>query len=325
MAISRKNSLISSLFLILLIIILLLLFFWNEEESQNPLHNPDAQLGIKDTASVYSIIIERYEGGKFIERRVIEKKDGKWYVDGMYPADPFRIKLLLETFYLIEPREKPNPKASENYRQFLKQTHFFVHVKIRGKPDLKYFVGSMTKDGIGTIMLKAGSFQPYVFHIPGFHGYLGSRYATPLPLWVDRTLFSAFPEELKRIQLKSSLKPNYQFELIRTKETPWRFQDGTPVNQKALANYLSHFGHIYADAVILTRAKEIIDSLSQIPPHYQFEIEKFDNQVVTLQMYVLPDSANYLTIRLPDKRLFKVQEYAFGQHFLVPKSQLMAN
>jgi len=323
MDMNSRHYIQNGILILLFVGILIALFHVFSEKSQDPLKSPDAQLGIKDTASIYAITIERYEANRLIERRTLEKKGGQWIVDGTFPADPFRIKNLLETFYFMEPREVPNPKASENFRKFLKQTHFLVHIKRKGHSDLKYYVGSMTMDGIGTIMLKAGSLQPYVFHIPGFHGYLGSRYATPLPLWVDRTLFVVKPEELKRIQLTSNLWPEYQFELIRSEQGSWRFRDNSPLDQQALAQYLSHFGHIYADAVILDREKEKVDSLSRIPPDFTFELETFTPSTITLHFYFLPDSANYLAVRIQDKRLFKVQQYAFGEHFFIPKKKLL--
>ena len=81
------------------------------------------------------------------------------------------------------------------------------------KPEKVYYVGSETKDLLGTYMLLEGSSTPFVMEIPSFNGYLNSRYFTAEREWRDRTIFNYKPSDITSIVFAYTLEPEKSFKI----------------------------------------------------------------------------------------------------------------
>ena len=51
------------------------------------------------------------------------------------------------------------------------------------------YIGGETADQLGTFMMIEGAKEPYVVYIPGFNGYLSSRFSCQEHLWRDKKIF----------------------------------------------------------------------------------------------------------------------------------------
>ena len=81
------------------------------------------------------------------------------------------------------------------------------------------FIGGETADQLGTFMMIDGAKEPYVIHIPGFNGYLSSRFNCKEDLWRDKKLFDNNSKIYYNIQATNlnSSDPNQWIEIDASK------------------------------------------------------------------------------------------------------------
>ena len=140
---------------------------------------------IEDTSAITSIMI----WDRSPDTVILSKHGQKWEVNGLYPARKGAVDEILETLYRIRLRSIPQQAAVKNIL-----TQLAVHGKqvtiYAGDQVVKQFqVGSETMDMLGTYMLMQGYSQPVATHIPGFNGFLSSRFFLQEDLWRSRNLF----------------------------------------------------------------------------------------------------------------------------------------
>ena len=52
------------------------------------------------------------------------------------------------------------------------------------------YIGGETADQLGTYMMISGAKEPYIVHIPGFNGYLSSRFLCKKEAWRSKKIFT---------------------------------------------------------------------------------------------------------------------------------------
>jgi hypothetical protein len=70
-----------------------------------------------------------------------------------------------------------------------------------------YYVGDVTQDNEGTYMLMEGAEEPYIVFIPGFRGFVSSRYSTLADDWRDYTVFQEKLADIASIELEFPSDP----------------------------------------------------------------------------------------------------------------------
>lgn len=207
---------------------------------------------IEDTASITKIIIS----DKVPSRVELIKENGTWLVNGKYPLRKESLDLLLETFYRMKLRNFPPQTAIPNIIK-----RMAVHGKevtiYAGEKEIKHFyVGTETSDLLGTYMMIHGADQPYAVYIPGFNGYLSSRFFTDEAMWRDRTIFGYDNTELKQIEVfyPDSLKASFKMNINSLEDIELYRWDGTRINQfnlKAAQVYLASFRNTNYEGAII--------------------------------------------------------------------------
>jgi hypothetical protein len=130
---------------------------------------------IEDTASINRIFMVDKENNTADLR---EKEDGRWYINDKYLAKKHSINVLLKTFKRMTIK---NPVARSAEKNIIKQLATkSVKVEVYSGDDIiqTYYIGGVTQDQTGTYALLEGSDRPFVIEIPGFRGYLSSRFYT---------------------------------------------------------------------------------------------------------------------------------------------------
>ena len=87
---------------------------------------------------------------------------------------------------------------------------------LQGKAMKTYYIGGITNDEHGTIMIMEGSEQPYVMHVPSFIGSLRVRYLVKEDEWRDRAVFNEKPEEVQEIKVEYPQQKSESFILEKT-------------------------------------------------------------------------------------------------------------
>ena len=130
------------------------------------------EFSIKDTSSINKIIITGMNEVKISLKRA----NNKWILNDKYNANQRKINELLKVIKHVRVKRSV-PKSSKKMAiQNLATSSLKIDISTNNEINKTYFVGTKaTSNSIGTYMQFKGS-DPYVTHIPGFHGYLTPKY-----------------------------------------------------------------------------------------------------------------------------------------------------
>jgi hypothetical protein len=212
------------------------------------------------------------------------------------------------------------------------------------RPAKIFYVGHETQDQYGTFMYIEGSSVPFVVHIPGFDGYLTTRFSPAAADWIPHVVFAYDVNEIARIYSDNRAEPGSSFEIRRAGDrfvvsaTP----GGTPlegISQNKVASYLGFFGKLYYEFTAKDLPDEKLDSIRRAGPFLVMTLETVAGEKRVARMYRMPlqkdpqdlldmgivNTKPYDTdrfyVRLDDeKRMHAAQYYVFGKLFIRPAS-----
>jgi len=218
----RKSSLVTLVVFILLLVAAIVVFFnkynivrtdvngkqkFRVEEKKGTL-KVLRDFAVKDTASVDKIFLADKQNATIL----LERKDNYWTVNGKYRARRDFIDLLLETIHRVEVAEPVVETKTENVLRRISSDGVKVEIYQNGKLAKTYYVGGVDQGNTGTYMLLEGSSQPFVTHIPGFSGFLTTRYNTSIYEWRDRVVFRYNYSDIAAVSLEY---PSQNFQSFR--------------------------------------------------------------------------------------------------------------
>ncbi|MCK6650514.1 MAG: DUF4340 domain-containing protein, partial [Bacteroidia bacterium] len=223
---------------------------------------------VADTASITKIVLADKEAKSVTLERAI---GGPWKVNGKYNARPDAIQVLLETIKRVDVKEPVGKAAQDNVVKRLAAKAVRCEIFQNGQLTKAYYVGTETQDQTGTYMILIDletmktSAKPFVTYIPGFEGYLTTRYFTNERDWRDRTVFQYVPTDIKSVKLEVPDKPEMGYELIINGNNDYvvKMQTGKALNgidSMAVKQYLSYFQQINFESMDLAMTQKEIDS-----------------------------------------------------------------
>lgn len=186
----------TSYVLLALAILTILGLLWNELSNQNGMDKELYNFAVQDTAAVTKVVI----WDKSPDTVVLERKGVQWLVNGAYIARPDAIEVLLETLYRVRLRNFPQAAAQETILSAMATYGKRVEVYQGSELAKAFTVGTETPDMLGTYMLRDGYETPVATYLPGFNGYLSSRFFLREDLWRTREIFPS-PEEIAAVTL----------------------------------------------------------------------------------------------------------------------------
>jgi len=193
----KNNKLV---LLILLLAVLIAAYFYFDTLTH--VKGAKFDFAIKDTNSIDKVFIADAQGGNIT---LVRGKNG-WLVNEKYNARPDNIRLLMKTFSRIAVKS-PVPKASfETVVRKIATGATKVEIyQGTEKPSKIYYLGGSTMDQTGTYMLLetegVKSTVPYIMHIPGFRGFLTSRFFTNNDEWRDPVIFNFAAKDINKLEV----------------------------------------------------------------------------------------------------------------------------
>ena len=288
-----------NLFILLGLIILSLVGYYllKQNKSRNTLSDLEAEYSftIEDTASIDRIVIS----DKSPRKVDLQKIDGVWQLNNRKVRTDV-IEVLLETFRRMEMRNFVEEKAKEEVVRRMATYAKEVIVYSNGQKTKHFFVGTDTPDQMATYMMIEGGSQAYAVHIPGFNGYLSSRFITIDELLYDRALFPMASNDIQSFTLSYAAIPENSFEISRTAETTQlkRIKEGNwvdvPSDSKLLDLYLKQIvklnyeGAIVESDPIYSRK----DSLLAVKPFIEFQLTNTNGEAISLKAYQIKSAEN---------------------------------
>ncbi len=261
---------------IILVILLGSISFWfiiNNKRSTNK--DTLRDFAVKDTASIDKLFLADKKGRTI----TLEKKSlGKWILNGKYNPRMDVLETLLYTIQKVDVKEPVSKKAYNNVIKRLSSDAVKCEIYSKGELIKAYYVGSETQDLTGTYMLlidlttMEASAKPFVTYIPGFEGYLTTRYFTEEIGWRDRTVFSYTPSEIKSVRMEVPNNPEYGYEVLALDKNVFDLKmistkKSLPnIDTLAIKQYLSYFQQLNFESFEVEMSPHEMDSVKNSTP-----------------------------------------------------------
>lgn len=277
----KKNRLTLIIVLVLLLVAAGLFI----TRSYSTLRKEASEFSVDDTLTITKIFIADKNNN---EVTLVRNADATWTVDGKYLAQQAKVSSFLKTLRDLKVKA-PVPLAARNSvitrmavigkKIEIYQVRPWINIfnKIKLFPHEKltkvYYVGDVTQDNQGTFMLMEGEEEPYIVYIPGFRGFVSTRYSTSAADWRDYTVFHTPINQIQTVKMEFPGKPMEGYEI--------EVKDNQNIILKSLAdnrvvdkfdtlrvlNFLTGFEDIRFESLLAQLIdKEFIDSVSASVP-----------------------------------------------------------
>lgn len=197
--------------LIIVIVLAILAAYLIYTQSVGTIKKELKDFAVQDTNAVTKIFLADRDGNTVLLER---QEDNTWMVNNKFKARQDAISLLLKTMNKIEVKAPVAKSAFDNAIALLSTKGIKVEIYTGGKkPSKVYYVGNATADKFGTYMLMENSSMPFITHIPGFYGFLTTRYFTDELDWRSTELFKYNVNDIKTIEFINHENPDDSFVL----------------------------------------------------------------------------------------------------------------
>ena len=176
--------------IIRLIVIVCLLFFvaLNINNRKDSSRIDKRLFHIEDTLNVNQVILSNRNLDTITIKR--NHNQDTWILNNDATANPSAINLLLKTMKEMRIKNPISRAALDNIITRMAIQNTKVEIFYKNRLERIIFIGGETQDQLGTYMMLEGATEPYVIYIPGFNGYLSSRFSCNEVFWRNRNIFN---------------------------------------------------------------------------------------------------------------------------------------
>lgn len=261
----KKNNRITIIIAALLVVIAGILI-WNNRYLST-IRGEAADFQVWDTASVTKIYLaDRFDHESLLERQ----DDGSWLLNKTYKAHSKQVDLFLTTLYKVRIKMPVSRASHDNIvkelavnstkveiYQIVPRINLFNRIKLfnHEKRTKVFYVGDATKDNSGTFMLKEGADQAYIVYIPGFRGFISTRFTANPDDWRDHIVFNATIADIQSVTVEFNRQPQSSFRLDNNGRHEYqltRLADNTtvPYDTLKVINLLSSFSDVRFESLL---------------------------------------------------------------------------
>lgn len=282
-----KKHRTSILILSLLTLLAAFLVFRN---SSGTLLKKSTAFAVTDTASITKFFLADKNNNTV---KVERSANGGWVLNDKYTVNPTMVEVMLTTFSSIEVKA-PVGKAARNtiirllagksvktevyqrvYRiNLFNKIKFFPHEKLTRT----YFVGDATMDNSGTFMLMQGSEDPYIVGIPGFRGFVATRYSCMETDWRSHSIFRYRVPEISSVSVQYNETRANSFRINNPNNrlfTLTALEDNRQIGQfdtAKVVEYLSKFRNLNYESILNEMSKTKKDSILAAEPTLEISL-----------------------------------------------------
>jgi hypothetical protein len=260
----------------------------------------DKDFAVEDTASIYKIFLADLANNKVLLQRL---ENGSWEVNGKYEARNDAIQTLLETLKRMAVKAPVAKAAHDNVIRSIASGHIKVELYSKSEevPFKVIYVGGETPDHLGTYMLLEDATAPYILEIPGFNGYLSSRFIISEEGWRNRNIFR-FSDPLSQINSISlenfnKAEESFKIELSGGKITSvsaLKNNINIDFDSSKTSGYVSRFSQIGFESIVKGMNKQKTDSILKAVPMYILKLKTINGADKELIMHPMAASEDEL-------------------------------
>jgi hypothetical protein len=277
----------SSLIVITLLTILCAVSFYlyKNKTSGSTVDKEARNFKIEDTASITKIFMAD-KNGKSI---TLERTKNGWVTPNKYPCRPDAINLLLYTMKRMEVKSPVSKNAKPGVIKIMVGRSIKVQAYHNDELIKQYYVGHENMENDATYMILTNLDngenyeEPFLMCIPGFNGYLSSRYILSEDEWRDRMVINYIPPQLRSIKMDFTAHPDSSFVIHLKSTTNFELQklNGTPIpfDEAKMKQYLAYFQNISYEKLLNNFNKRLVDSVQKAVPFLKMTITDTNNKV----------------------------------------------
>ncbi|MFM9009240.1 MAG: DUF4340 domain-containing protein [Bacteroidota bacterium] len=244
-----------------------------------------------DTAAVTRIFMADMDGRRVTVDR---QPGGVWTVNGKFTARKDAIDNLLNTIKSVEVKSPVGKNLYNNTMKLMAAKSVKVEVYAGAEAVKVYYVGHPTLDNLGTFMYLEGSTVPFITHIPGFNGFLSTRYFASEAEWRDKSVFRLDPRSITRVGITEFLRPSRSFTLNRQADSSYVLvktadnQPVLPLEINTVRAFLSAFSETYFERIDLDISPQRRDSVLRAGPFAEIQVATDAGKELKLTCYRKP-------------------------------------
>lgn len=261
----KKSSIIT--ITILLALIGISIFLYKTKHKASTIDKEASDFSVKDTASIDKLFLADKNGKSVL----LERKQGSWQLNAKYPVRPDVIEVLLYTIRMVEVKSPVSKASRNNVLKIMAAKSTKIEIYSKGQKIKQYYVGHATQDHLGTYMLLTNLEddenyeEPFITHIPGFEGFLTTRYNTNELEWRDRLMINYRPPQIKQIKMELHETPDssYIIDLFSMQRFGLKTISGKPIpfEEDKIKQFIAYFQNVNGE-IVMDKSDKIIDSLS---------------------------------------------------------------
>lgn len=243
------------------------IYIYKNKNKTSTIDKEASDFKYKDTASIDKIFLADKNGKQIL----VEKKAEGWILNNKFHVRPDVIDLLLYTIRSVEVKSPVSKNARTSVIKIMAAKSTKIEIYSKGEKVKQYYVGHPTQDNTGTYMLLTNPAtgenyeEPFITHIPGFDGFLSTRYVTDDIDWRDRLIINYRPPQIKEIKLELFESPDSSFVIdlfsmqrFGLKTTKGKF---IPFEEDKMKQYIAYFQNVNCE-IVLDKKDKLVDSLS---------------------------------------------------------------
>lgn len=285
--------------LIILVAVLGIVAFWLlTNRGKGTIKESLKNFAVEDTASITKIFLADKTGKSVLLEK---EKPGLWKLNKKFYARNDAINTLLYTMKRVEVRQPVGKKAKANVIKQLSTMAVKMEAYSGDELVKVYYIGGETQDQTGTYMLMVdeetgeNSGSPFITYIPGFEGYLTTRYFTTENDWRDRTIFKHIPPQIQSVKVEYPLKSEEGFQIEQPVEnkfvlTPLSGSPLTSVDTLAIKQYLSYFQNIQYEGLDDKIPQTKRDSILSSVPFGIFTLKDKEGKTSSIKLFYMPSA-----------------------------------
>lgn len=297
----KKNNRLTIIIAAILVVIAGVLI-WNNRYLST-VRGEAADFQVWDTASVTKFYLaDRYDHESLLERQ----PDGTWMLNKTYKGHSKQVQQFLTTLYKVRIKMPVSVASHDNIvkqlavnstkvevYQKVPRINLFNRIKLfyHEARTKVFYVGDATKDNSGTFMLKEGADKAYIVYIPGFRGFISTRFTANPDDWRDHGIFNSNLVDIQSVKVEFNREPQQSFVVENTGRHQYamtRLADNSPVAFDTLKviNLLSSFNDLRFEALLNNLiTPERFDSIVQSPYLHRVTLTTKDGKVTQMTTF----------------------------------------
>lgn len=294
----KKNR--TTVILTIILIAIAGLLIWNNRYLST-LRGTSADFSVWDTAA----ITKMYLADRLDHESLLERQPDGWTVNE-YKAHDVKVNQLLSTLYKLHVRMPVSVASHDNIikqmavnstkveiYQIVPRINLFNKIKLfpREKRTRVFYVGDATMDSNGSFMLKEGSDQPYIVNIPGFRGYISTRFAANPDEWRDHVIFQESLADIQSLTMEFGEDPTRDFRIENVGKHQYKLtrladNKDLPLDTLKVINLLSSFSDLRYEELLSNKTDpERMDSIRQSPFLHRITLVNKEGETLSMKAY----------------------------------------